>query len=110
MFIVLGPPRISPLQPQFHAELGKEFQINCTATNILGASANLMFTWSGPNGVHLDYTTPDEDNSRTATSILRISTITHGHSGVYQCTVRNGGSASDTTSSMIVVQGTAHIT
>ena len=108
MFVILGPPRINPLQPQFHAELGKEFQINCTATNILDASMNLTFTWRGPNGVQLDYTEPYEDDSRTATSTLRISTITHSHGGVYQCIVRNGGSANDTTSSEIVVQGTQY--
>ena len=102
----LGPPRISPLQPQFHAELGREFQINCTATNIPNASVNLIFSWSGPNGVRLDYTTTDEDDSRTATSTLHINTITHDHGGVYQCIVRNGGSANDTTSSEMVVQGT----
>ena len=85
--------------------MGKEFQINCTATNVLGASGNLTFTWTGPNGVQLDFTKPNEDNSRTATSILHISMITHDHGGVYQCIVRNGGSANDTATSEIVVQG-----
>ena len=104
-FVVLGPPRISPLQPQFHAEMGKEFQINCTATNVPDASGNLTFTWTGPNGIELNFTNPDEDSSRTATSTLNISMITHHHGGVYQCIVRNGGAANDTITSEIVVQG-----
>ena len=89
--------------------MGKEFQINCTATNVPDASGNLTFTWTGPNGVELNFTNPDEDSSRTATSTLNISMITHHHGGVYQCIVRNGGAANDTITSEIVVQGMRYL-
>ena len=101
----LGPPRIMPLQPQFHAELGRDFQINCTATNAQDASINLTFIWKAPDGAQFEITRTTEDESRTATSTLHINTVTHNHGGEYQCVVRNGGVASDATSSEIVVQG-----
>ena len=101
----LGPPRITPLQPQFHAELGRGLRINCTATNAPDASIDLTFTWKAPNGARFDITRTTEDESRTATSTLHINTVTHSHGGEYQCVVTNGGEASDTTSSEIVVQG-----
>ena len=103
--LFLGPPKVNPIKPQFHAELGKHFQINCTATNNRDASVNLVFSWKTPNGVQFNVTTTKEDSSRTATSTLHISTVTHKHGGEYQCIVSNGGSAKDITSSSIMVQG-----
>ena len=105
----LGPPRITPLQPQFHAELGRDFEINCTATNVHDATINLNFTWSTPNGVQFDISSTAEDESRTATSTLHIDMITPNHGGEYQCIVSNGGEAIRTTSSEIVVQGKCHL-
>lgn len=102
----LGPPRIKPLQPQLHAELGGQLQISCTATNAKDASVKLNFTWRVSNSAQYNITRTDEDDSHMATSTLHIGKVTHHHSGVYQCIVDNGGSASVKTSSEVVVQGT----
>ena len=95
--------------------LGKEVQITCTATNDQDAPMNLMFSWMIPNnnkfiGTSTDefnITTTDEDGSRTATSILHISTVTLNHRGKYKCLVRNGNpmSASSSKTTAIIVEG-----
>ena len=105
IIVCLGPPRIELLQDQFHAELGKNFQINCTAINGGDASMNMVFSWKTPKGVQFNVTTTDEDDSRTATSTLHISRVTHRHAGLYQCIVKNGGPVMSITSSQLVVQG-----
>ena len=64
---------------------------------------NLTFSWRRPNSVQFNVTTTAEDESRTATSTLHISTVTHNHGGVYQCIVSNGGHQSSTNSATSTV-------
>ena len=87
--------------------LGEEFRITCTATNDRDAPMNLMFSWETPNSAHLSLITTDEGDSRTATSTLHISTITHDHDGVYRCIVRNGEPipANSSKSTAVIVEG-----
>ena len=68
---------------------------------------NLMFSWETPNGAHSSLITTDEDGSRTATSTLHISTVTHDHGGIYQCVVRNGEpiSANSSKATTVIVEG-----
>ena len=68
---------------------------------------SLMFSWETPNSAHLSLITTDEDNNRTASSTLHISTVTHDHDGVYQCIVRNGGpvSANSSKATTVIVEG-----
>ena len=70
--------------------LGEELRITCTATNDEDAPLKLMFSWRTPNNVTFTNETTNEDTSRTATSTLRIDTVTRNHNGMYQCIVRNG--------------------
>ena len=77
------------LPQQAHVVLGEEFQIKCTATNDQDAPKNLIFSWEAPRGVELNYTTTDEDDSRTASSTLHISNITVDHNGEYTCIAKN---------------------
>ena len=70
--------------------LGEIVHINCTATNDQDAPTKLMFSWTTLNNLHFTITSTDEDDSRTATSILHISNVTSNHDGVYVCTVSNG--------------------
>ena len=88
--------------------LGEELQITCTATNDQDAPTNLMFSWRTPNNVTFNNETTKEDgSSRTATSTLHISTVTHDHDGMYQCIVRNGEpvSANASESTIVIVEG-----
>ena len=85
-----GPPQVEELPEQAHGVLNEEFQITCTATNDLDAPTNLMFSWEAPGGVEFNYTTTDEDDNRTASTTLRISSITVDHNGQYICVARNG--------------------
>jgi len=82
---------------------GEEFQITCTATNDQDAPTNLMFSWRTPRGVEFNETTTDEDDSRTASSILHISNVTNS-GGQYRCIVRNVG-GSEVTASRLIVEG-----
>ena len=68
---------------------------------------NLKFSWLTPNNVQFNFTTTDEDDSRTATSTLHIGKATHNDGGVYQCIVRNDGQQNNnnSVSSTIVIEG-----
>ena len=90
-----------------HVVLGKNVNINCTATNDQEAPMNLMFSWTTSNNLHFTITTTDEDGSRTATSALHISNVTSNHGGLYMCTVSNGGDQRNnvSVSSTLIVEG-----
>ena len=84
--------------------LGEEFQITCTATNDQDAPTNLMFSWRTPKGV--EKTTTDEDDSRTASSTLHISSVTSSDNGSkYTCNVRNIRGGGVGTSFTLIVEG-----
>ena len=91
------------LPQQVHAVLGEEFQITCTATNDQDAPANLMFSWRALNRrSQFNETTTNEDESRTASYTLHISSITNNDDGRYQCRVSNGRGSAVSTSTLIV--------
>ena len=94
---------IERLLQQFHVALGREFQITCNATNDRDAPMNL--TKPTPNSI--DIMTTDKHDGLRATSTLRISNVTHDHSGVYQCTASNGEHQGNNVSvtSTLVVEG-----
>jgi len=85
-----GLPQVEELPQQVYVVLGEDFQITCTATNDQDAPRNLMFSWGTPRGVEFNYTTTDEDDSRTASSTLHISNVAVDHNGEYTCIVGNG--------------------
>lgn len=87
--------------------LGENFQIACTATNDQNAPMNLMFSWRIPNDIQYNVTTSDEDETRTASSTLYISAVSHNHSGMYQCIVKNGEHIRNVNSvtSTVVIEG-----
>ena len=66
----------------------------------------LMFSWRVPDGVMYNITT-DEDDSHRASSTLHIGSVTHNHSGVYWCFVRNDGHqrSISVTSTTVIVEG-----
>ena len=99
---------IQKLPQQLCIVLGEELQIKCGAINDQDALVNLVFFWRAPNGVQFNITTTTEDDSRTATSTLHISRVTHNYSGLYQCFVRNDGhqrNSSSVTSTTVIVEG-----
>ena len=99
---------IQELPQQLYKVLGEEFRVTCAAINGQDAPVNLVFSWRAPNGVHFNVTTTTEDDSLKATSTLHISRVTHDHSGVYQCFVRNDGhqrNSSSVTSTTVIVEG-----
>ena len=100
---------IKKLPQQLHIVLSEEFQITCTATNDQDAPMKLMFSWRVPDGVMFNNITTDEDDSLRASSTLHIGRVTHNHSGVYQCFVRNDGhqrnSKNSVTSTTVIVEG-----
>ena len=104
-----GLPVIAELPQQLHVVLSEEFQITCTATNDEDAPMKLTFSWRVPDGVMFTIATTDEDDNHTASSTLHISRVTHNHSGVFQCSVRNGGhqrnSRNFVTSTTVIVEG-----
>ena len=108
-FQITGPPIVERLPQQLHAELGKEFQITCTATNDQDAPMNLTLSWRTPNVT--DITTTDEHNSNTIISTLHISNVTHAHGGMYQCTASNGERRGNnvSVSSNLVVEGNSYV-
>ncbi|XP_065918141.1 receptor-type tyrosine-protein phosphatase S-like isoform X3 [Dysidea avara] len=99
---VYGPPIVQELPQQVHVVLGEEFQITCTATNHKNSPMNMTFSWKTPNGVEYNYTTTDEDDSRTASSILHINRVVH--SGGYKCIAGIGGTINASVSTNIVVE------
>ena len=111
MHTLLGSPVVVELPQQVHVVLGEGFQITCTATNDQDAPTNLMFSWKRLRRqveLKLNGTTTDEDDSRTASSTLHISSVTNNDNGRYRCSVRNdklrnGGSA--VTSLRLIVEG-----
>ena len=102
-----GPPTAEKLPQRLHVVLGENFQITCTATNDQDAPMNLMFSWKIPNGIQYNVTTSDEDKTRTAFSTLYVSAVTHNHSGMYHCIVKNGEHIRNVNSvtSTVVVEG-----
>ena len=86
---------------------GEELQIICIATNDKDAPLKLMFSWRTPNNVTFDNEVTNEDGSHTATSTLHIDTVTHNHSGEYQCTVRNGEHrfANSSKATTVIIEG-----
>ena len=97
-----GPPQVQELPEQVHVVLGEEFKITCTATNDQDAPENLMFSWRAPRRVAFNDTPTYEDDSRTASSTLHISSATSKDGGQYQCSVSNDGGGTATTSTLIV--------
>jgi len=98
-----GPPVVQELPQQVHVVLGKKFQITCTATNDQDAPRNLMISWEALNPrIQFNETTTDEDDSRTASSTLHISSVASSDGGQYQCTVKNGRRGAITASTLIV--------
>jgi len=93
---------VEELPQQVHVVLGEEFQITCIATNNQDAPTNLMFSWRTPRRVKFNQTTTDEDNSRTASSTLHISSVTNNDGGRYMCSGSNDGGSEVTTSRLIV--------
>ena len=96
---------VQELPQQVHVVLGEEFQITCTATNDQDAPTNLMFTWETPpknRRIQFNETTTDEDDSRSASSTLHISSVTYNDSGRYRCSVRNGDGSAVTTFNLTV--------
>ena len=87
--------------------LGEELQITCTATNDEDAPLKLMFSWRTPNNVMFTNETTNEDTSHTATSTLRIDTVTRNHNGMYQCIVRNSEhiSATSSNTTIVIIEG-----
>ena len=105
-----GPPTAEKLPQQLYVGLGENFQITCTATNDQDAPMNLMFSWRIPNDSQYNVTTSDEDKTRMASSTLYVGAVTHNHSGMYQCIVKNGehiGNVNSVTST-IIVEGKLH--
>ena len=97
---------VQELPQQVHVVLGEEFQITCTATNDQDAPTNLMFSWEAPRGAELNETTTDEDDSRTASSTLHISSVTNNNNGSkYTCNVRNIRGGGVGTSFTLIVEG-----
>ena len=98
---------IEELLKELHVVLGEEFQITCTATNDQDAPMKLMFSWRVPDGVMFNNMTTDEDDNHRALSTLHIGKVTHNHSGVYQCFVRNDGHQRNisVTSTTVIVEG-----
>ena len=98
-----GPPIVQELPQQVHVVLGEEFQITCTATNDQDAPTILMFSWKRlREQVELNKTATDEDDSRTASSTLHISSVTENDDGRYKCSVSNDGGSAVTTFRLIV--------
>ena len=95
---------IQELPQQVHVVLGEEFQITCTANNDQDAPKNLMFSWetSSKKRIQFNETTTDEDDSRTASSTLHISSVTNNDGVQYTCSVRNGDGSTVTTFGLIV--------
>ena len=102
---ISGPPSVQELPQQVHVVAGEEFQITCTATNHQDSPMNLTFSWKTPNGVEYNYTTTDEDDNRTVSSTLHISSVVH--SGEYKCEAKIGEAISASTSTNMVVEGTS---
>ena len=99
---------IKELPQRHHVVLGEKLQITCTATNNRDAPMKLMFSWRVPDGVMFSNITTDEDDNHTSSSTLHISRVTHNHSGVYQCFVRNDGrqrNNNSATSTNVIVEG-----
>ena len=99
---------IEKLPQQLHVVLSEEFQITCTATNVQDAPMKLMFSWRVPDGITFSNMTTDEDDGHRASSTLHIGRVTHNHSGVYQCFVRNDGHQRNNnfvTSTTVIVEG-----
>ena len=105
MYYVPGPPTVRELPQQVHVVLGEEFQITCTATNDQDAPKNLMFSWRTSNGVEYNYTTTDEDNSRTASSTLHIRNVSKNDEGKYVCNARNIRGGNNNTMFALNVEG-----
>ena len=101
--VIIGPPTVKELPQQVHVVSGEEFDVTCTATNHQDSPTNLMFSWKTPNGVVYNYTTTDEDDSRTASSTLHINNVVH--SGEYKCVAVTGGTLTASTSTNIVAEG-----
>ena len=100
---------IEELPQDLHVVLDEEFQITCTATNDRDAPMKLMFSWRVPDGVMFNNITTDEDDSLRASSTLHIGRVTHNHSGVYWCFVRNDeyqrNNKNSVTSTTVSVEG-----
>ena len=102
-YFTSGPPTVEELPQQLHVVLGEQLRISCTATNDQDAPMNLIFSWVTPNSVMFNMTTPDEDDSRTATSTLHINAVTRNHNGVYTCNVTNSKNKINGSSAVAVV-------
>ena len=98
---------VKALPQHLHAVLGERFQIMCNATNDQDAPLNLTFSWRTPSDVQFNIAIATDNNSHKATSVLRISTVTTDHGGMYKCIVSNGKHQGNNVSisSVLVVEG-----